>query len=148
MAAPGHTPGHAAFAVASGKDKLFVQSDVTNTPILFVPHPDWQVQYDMDGPKAAETRRKVYDMLAAERMQLTGYHTSLPGDRLHRRGRLRLSLRPGDEESGDLTRQWICVQEAAINRGFLHDSDAAMTEPCPTASPPTQQPACRTRNCW
>ncbi len=77
----------------------------------------------MDGAKAAETRRKVYDMLAAERLQLTGYHYPLPGDRLHRQGRLRLSLRPGDVESGALTtRRWIYVREAAITRGFPHDS--------------------------
>jgi glyoxylase-like metal-dependent hydrolase (beta-lactamase superfamily II) len=78
VAAPGHTPGHTAFVVASGQAKLFVQSDVTNIPALFVPHPDWQVQFDMDGNKAAETRHKVYDMLAAERMQLTGYHYPFP----------------------------------------------------------------------
>lgn len=74
----GHTPGHTSFVVASGNAKLFVQSDVTNTPVLFVPHPEWQVQYDMDGAKAAETRRKVYDMLASERMQVTGYHYPFP----------------------------------------------------------------------
>lgn len=76
--AAGHTPGHTAFILASGNDRLFIQSDTTNTPILFAPHPDWQVQYDMDGEKAAQTRRRIYDMLAAERLQLTGYHYPFP----------------------------------------------------------------------
>jgi glyoxylase-like metal-dependent hydrolase (beta-lactamase superfamily II) len=76
--ASGHTPGHTAFVLASGNGKLFIQSDVTNTPILFAPNPDWQVQYDMDGAKAAATRRRIYDMLAAERLQLTGYHYPFP----------------------------------------------------------------------
>lgn len=76
--AAGHTPGHTAFVVASGDKKLFVQSDVTNTPVLFVTNPEWQVQYDMDGAKAAERRRKIYDMLAAERMQITGFHYPFP----------------------------------------------------------------------
>lgn len=76
--ASGHTPGHTAFILASGNDKLFIQSDTTNTPILFAPNPDWQVQFDMDGEKAAQTRRRIYDMLAAERMQVTGYHYPFP----------------------------------------------------------------------
>ncbi|MFT0861213.1 MBL fold metallo-hydrolase [Ancylobacter sp. G4_0304] len=76
--AAGHTPGHTAYVVASGDAKLFVQSDITNTPALFVPNPEWQVTFDMDAAKAVETRRKVYDMLAAERMQLTGYHFFFP----------------------------------------------------------------------
>lgn len=76
--AAGHTPGHTAFILASGDGRLFIQSDVTNTPILFAPNPDWQVQFDMDGAKAAQTRRRIYDMLAAERLQLTGYHYPFP----------------------------------------------------------------------
>ena len=76
--ASGHTPGHTAFIFASGNDRLFIQSDTTNTPILFAPNPDWQVQYDMDGAKAAQTRRRIYDMVAAERLQLTGYHYPFP----------------------------------------------------------------------
>ena len=74
----GHTPGHTSFVVASGNAKLFVQADVTNHPALFVTHPDWQVQYDMDGAKAAETRRKTLDMVASERLQISGYHYPFP----------------------------------------------------------------------
>ena len=76
--AAGHTPGHTAFILASGNDRLFVQSDTTNTPILFAPNPEWQVQFDMDGEKAVQTRRRIYDMLAAEKLQLTGYHYPFP----------------------------------------------------------------------
>ncbi|MCK0208892.1 MBL fold metallo-hydrolase [Starkeya koreensis] len=76
--AAGHTPGHTAFVLASGEGKLFIQSDVTNTPILFAPNPQWQVQYDMDGEKATQTRRRIYDMVAADRLQLTGYHYPFP----------------------------------------------------------------------
>lgn len=78
VAAPGHTPGHTAFVVASEGGKLFVQSDVTNHPALFAVNPEWRVQYDMDADKAIETRRKVYDMVAAERLQITGFHYPFP----------------------------------------------------------------------
>src|SRR6202789_3579969 len=40
IAAPGHTPGHTAFAVASGGSKVLIQSDVTNIPEVFLRNPD------------------------------------------------------------------------------------------------------------
>ena len=46
--APGHTPGHTAFAVASGDAKILIQSDVTNIPELFLRNPDWHVAFDVD----------------------------------------------------------------------------------------------------
>src|SRR4051794_10280262 len=42
VAAPGHTPGHFAFMVSSANGKLFLMSDTTNHPVLFVRHPEWQ----------------------------------------------------------------------------------------------------------
>src|SRR5262249_768469 len=42
IAAPGHTPGHTSFAVASGNQSLLVLGDVTLHPWLFARHPDWQ----------------------------------------------------------------------------------------------------------
>src|SRR5262249_2525635 len=32
---PGHTPGHTSYVIASGSNKVYVQSDVTNNPVLF-----------------------------------------------------------------------------------------------------------------
>ena len=75
---PGHTPGHTSLVVSSGKEKLFIQGDVTNHPALFVPNPGWQLAFDMDPDMAAATRRKVYDMLASERMPVQGFHYPAP----------------------------------------------------------------------
>jgi glyoxylase-like metal-dependent hydrolase (beta-lactamase superfamily II) len=75
---PGHTPGHTSFVIASGPDSVYVQSDVTHVPFLFVRHPDWRVFYDQDGAMAEETRRKVYDMLVADRMRVQGFHYPFP----------------------------------------------------------------------
>jgi glyoxylase-like metal-dependent hydrolase (beta-lactamase superfamily II) len=75
----GHTPGHTSFVVASGSGKLVVQGDVTaHVGLLFVRNPDWHAGGDMDGQQAATTRRKLYDMVAAERTQITGYHFPFP----------------------------------------------------------------------
>lgn len=74
----GHTPGHHAFRIASGGQSLLVWSDTTNKPELFVRNPGWQAVFDMDGERAAETRRRLLDMLAAERMPVVGYHFPFP----------------------------------------------------------------------
>nr|WP_231711176.1 MBL fold metallo-hydrolase [Xanthobacter dioxanivorans] len=76
---PGHTPGHTSFTLASGSDALFIQSDLTNLPALFVRNPSWQVMFDMDPAMAAEVRRKTYDRLSSERTQVAGYHFPFPG---------------------------------------------------------------------
>ena len=78
VAAPGHTPGHTAFIVASGSDKIFVQSDTTNHPAVFVANPGFHLVFDQDAKMAEETRRKIYDMLVAEKMRVQGYHFPFP----------------------------------------------------------------------
>ena len=76
--APGHTPGHTAFVVASGSDRLLLWSDTTNKPELFVRNPGWHAVFDMDPVQAEATRRRMLDMAAAERMQVAGYHFPFP----------------------------------------------------------------------
>jgi len=78
IAAPGHTPGHTVFALASGNDKMMIMSDTTNHPALFVRNPDWSAVFDMDGAQAAATRRKLLDMVSADRMQVAFYHAPFP----------------------------------------------------------------------
>ncbi len=75
----GHSPGHTSFVVASGAGKVMIQADATaGFAPLFVTNPDWHAGGDMDGPQAVISRRKLYDMLAAERMLLSGYHFPFP----------------------------------------------------------------------
>jgi len=76
----GHTPGHTSFVLSSGSDKLFIQSDVTNHPSLFVANPGWHLMFDQDPAQAETTRRKVYDMLVAEKMRVQGFHYPFPAN--------------------------------------------------------------------
>ena len=78
VAAYGHTPGHTAFALSSGTGKLLAVSDITNHPALFARNPDWQAVFDMDGNQARDTRRRMLDMAAAERTQVSFYHAPFP----------------------------------------------------------------------
>ena len=78
--APGHTPGHTAFLLASGSEQLLILSDTANHPALFVRHPDWAVVFDMDAAAARQTRRRLLDRAAAERLPVTGFHFPFPAN--------------------------------------------------------------------
>ena len=75
---PGHSPGHTSYMISSGADVVYVQADVTHAPFLFVRNPGWHAFYDQDGDMAEATRRKVYDMLVAEKMRVQGFHYPFP----------------------------------------------------------------------
>jgi glyoxylase-like metal-dependent hydrolase (beta-lactamase superfamily II) len=78
IAAYGHTPGHTAFAVASGNQSMLVLGDTTNHPWLFVRNPEWQAIFDVDGNMATETRKRLLDRASADRMLVQGYHFPFP----------------------------------------------------------------------
>ena len=78
ISTPGHTPGHTSFAITSGNAKILIQSDVTNIPEFFLKNPDWHVVYDTDADLAQTTRHKFYDMAAAEKATVVGFHFAFP----------------------------------------------------------------------
>jgi hypothetical protein len=51
---------------------------VTNVPFLFARNPGWHVIFDQDPKMAEETRRKVYDMVVADKLPLQGFHYPFP----------------------------------------------------------------------
>jgi glyoxylase-like metal-dependent hydrolase (beta-lactamase superfamily II) len=79
---PGHSIGHTSYVVQSGGKKVFVQSDVCNNAFVFAPRPDWHGFFDQDPAQAATTRRRVYDMLVAERLPVQAYHFPFPALRM------------------------------------------------------------------
>lgn len=78
MLSPGHTPGHMTFRVESGDRSLILIADTANHFAFSVPHPDWEVRFDMDKAQAAATRREVLGMIAADRLPFIGYHMPFP----------------------------------------------------------------------
>lgn len=78
IAAFGHTPGHTIFRIADGSDQMIFLADVTNRPDLMMANPSWQIVFDFDGDAAAATRRRVLDMVATDRIRVTGYHFPFP----------------------------------------------------------------------
>jgi glyoxylase-like metal-dependent hydrolase (beta-lactamase superfamily II) len=75
----GHTLGHTSHILSSGPAKLLVQADVTaGVATLFVRNPGWHNMFDMEGSMAEQTRRKVYDMAATEKLPIQAYHLPFP----------------------------------------------------------------------
>jgi glyoxylase-like metal-dependent hydrolase (beta-lactamase superfamily II) len=78
VATYGHTPGHTSHVISSGGRSVYAQADVTNVPFLFARNPGWHLVFDQDPAAAEATRRKVYDMLVAEKLPVQGFHYPFP----------------------------------------------------------------------
>jgi glyoxylase-like metal-dependent hydrolase (beta-lactamase superfamily II) len=76
--ADGHTPGMSAIEVISGGDKLLYVADITNNPLLFVRHPEWQAMFDVDPDQTIVTRRRLLDRAVAEGLRLHFFHAPFP----------------------------------------------------------------------
>jgi glyoxylase-like metal-dependent hydrolase (beta-lactamase superfamily II) len=74
----GHTPGHLSFRIASGGKELFVLGDCAHHHVASLARPDWHCVFDVDPEKGAETRRRVFDMLAVEKVAVSAYHMPFP----------------------------------------------------------------------
>jgi glyoxylase-like metal-dependent hydrolase (beta-lactamase superfamily II) len=79
MAAPGHTVGHTIFMITSDGKSLAVIGDLTHHQVLLVEKPRIEFAYDTDSKQSANTRVRVLDMLAANRIPLIAYHFPWPG---------------------------------------------------------------------
>ncbi|MCT4554491.1 MAG: MBL fold metallo-hydrolase [Pelagimonas sp.] len=76
---PGHTAGHLAVIVESEGQQLIALGDAMNHVYANFAHPDWYNSFDEDGPLAVQTRRRLLDMAATDRMAVLGYHFPFPG---------------------------------------------------------------------
>ena len=78
VSAPGHTPGHRAFHLASGGKELIISNDTAYVPALVVANPGWHGQYDQDAAMAEASRRKLLDRVIADKVMICGYHFPFP----------------------------------------------------------------------
>jgi glyoxylase-like metal-dependent hydrolase (beta-lactamase superfamily II) len=78
MAAFGHTPGHMAYMLESEGQSLALIADTANHYVWSLAYPDWEVKFDSDKAMAAQSRRRVFGMLAADRVPFIGYHMPWP----------------------------------------------------------------------
>ena len=74
----GHMPGHISLLIASGSQQLLVTADAIQNAHVSLAHPDWQPRADMDGAKAAISRRRLLDMAATDKLDVLCYHIPFP----------------------------------------------------------------------
>jgi glyoxylase-like metal-dependent hydrolase (beta-lactamase superfamily II) len=79
MAAPGHTVGHHIFMISSGGKSFAFLGDLTHHQILLMEKPRMEFSYDTDPKQAAESRVRMLDMLAANKIAVMSYHYPWPG---------------------------------------------------------------------
>jgi glyoxylase-like metal-dependent hydrolase (beta-lactamase superfamily II) len=79
VATPGHTPGHMAVMVQNGNERILVGGDVFNNNAVSFARPEWRVGGDYDRDQGAQTRRRMLDRLATDRIPLIGFHLNWPG---------------------------------------------------------------------
>jgi len=78
VAAPGHTPGHMAVAVASGSEQLLYISDTVLHPI-HLEQPGWYSAVAIAPEEVVTTRRRILNRAAAEKALVLASHFPFPG---------------------------------------------------------------------
>jgi glyoxylase-like metal-dependent hydrolase (beta-lactamase superfamily II) len=75
----GHTPGHTSFHLNQGSDSVMVIGDVITNALYSFSNPDWEMGTDSDAAQGVKARKLLLDRMAAEKMQIIGYHLPHPG---------------------------------------------------------------------
>jgi glyoxylase-like metal-dependent hydrolase (beta-lactamase superfamily II) len=83
----GHTPGHTGYLISSNGEQLLIWGDIVHVPEVQTARPEVCMAFDSDTGAAEATRRRVFDMVATDRLLFTGMHLHFPGfSRLVRSG--------------------------------------------------------------
>lgn len=75
----GHTPGHSAYLVTSGADRLLYLGDTAHHFVVSVQRPEWTVAYDIDAPLAQTRRRELLQRAADANTRVYAVHFPFPG---------------------------------------------------------------------
>src|SRR6267154_30362 len=78
IAAPGHSPSHAAILFTSGKVQFLHMGDIAHNPVTSLQHPNWSPLFDYDPAQAIKSRKAILDRVATDRIMVMGYHFPFP----------------------------------------------------------------------
>ena len=79
MFTPGHTVGHVSFVITSEGQSLLVTGDVMHHHVISVEKPKLEFAFDTDPKQGVDTRLRLLDMLATDRLACLVYHFPWPG---------------------------------------------------------------------
>lgn len=75
----GHTPGHSAYEIASGGERLLYLGDTAHHYVISVQRPEWTVEYDENAPQAQASRRALLQRAAEGNLRIYAVHFPFPG---------------------------------------------------------------------
>jgi glyoxylase-like metal-dependent hydrolase (beta-lactamase superfamily II) len=75
----GHTPGHTAYMIGSGRGAILVWGDTVHVQEVQLPFPDVTVIFDWDPAAAAASRRRLFEQVVADGLIVAGAHLHFPG---------------------------------------------------------------------
>lgn len=78
-AAYGHTPGHTAFQVVSGEEKMLIWGDLVHAHAVQFARPGVSIEFDIDQHQAIATRQRIMAETAASGILVGGMHLPFPG---------------------------------------------------------------------
>lgn len=78
MEAYGHTPGHLGFDIESAGKRLVFWGDCAHHQVASLARPDWHCVFDVDKEQGAKTRARMFDMVANDRVAVSGFHMPFP----------------------------------------------------------------------
>jgi len=79
FAANGHTPGHSAYLIGSGEEKLLIWGDIVHNHAVQFARPNVAIEFDNDRQAAVATRKKIFAKSAGEKLLVGGMHLPFPG---------------------------------------------------------------------
>jgi glyoxylase-like metal-dependent hydrolase (beta-lactamase superfamily II) len=74
---PGHTPGHHSVRISSRGQEAVITGDLVHHPVQFA-YPEWEDNFDSDGPLARKTRRAFCERYADRDVLVMGTHFGTP----------------------------------------------------------------------
>jgi len=78
IAAPGHSPSHAAILFTSGKEQFMHMGDIAHNPVTSLQRPDWTPVFDYEPTQAIKSRKAILNRVATDGVMAMGYHFPFP----------------------------------------------------------------------
>ena len=79
VACHGHTVGHSMVRVSRSGGDFLIFGDIVHCAALQFPDPNRSVAFDTDPAMALANRKKVFDMVATDKLLFSGGHLPFPG---------------------------------------------------------------------